>query len=257
MSTAITIAVMATTEASAIRKSLPFSTARVVCNTALLEALATRGAVVTRVPVYRWALPDDVAPLVAAARAIAAGTVDVVLLTTAMQIVHLLQVAEDAGCGDDVVRGLDAWGPPAPAGPDSRVSVAQLKVFADGIPRSRTAWLREPYEDSCSHGHLQLAGDTDDEKVAACTLSKAAGADFVKTSTGFGPGGATPADVALMRRVVGEDMGVKAAGGVRDLEGLKAMVAAGASRVGASAGVKIVQQSRGAAGADTIKTTGY
>ena len=67
---------------------------------------------------------------------------------------------------DDVVRGLDAWGPPAPAGPDSRVSVAQLKVFADGIPRSRTAWLREPYEDSCSHGHLQLAGDTDDEKVA-------------------------------------------------------------------------------------------
>ena len=58
----------------------------------------------------------------------------------------------------------------------------------------------------------------------------------------FGPGGATVADVALMRRVVGDDMGVKAAGGVRDLEGLKAMVAAGASRVGASAGVKIVQQ---------------
>jgi deoxyribose-phosphate aldolase len=86
---------------------------------------------------------------------------------------------------------------------------------------------------------------TDEEKITACTLSKAAGADFVKTSTGFGPGGATAADVALMRRVVGAEMGVKAAGGVRDLEGLKAMVAAGASRVGASAGVKIVQQSRG------------
>jgi len=86
---------------------------------------------------------------------------------------------------------------------------------------------------------------TDEEKITACTLSKAAGADFVKTSTGFASGGATVADVALMRRVVGADMGVKAAGGVRDLEGLKAMVAAGASRVGASAGVKIVQESRG------------
>jgi deoxyribose-phosphate aldolase len=92
---------------------------------------------------------------------------------------------------------------------------------------------------------IEAALLTDDEKVTACTLSKAAGADFVKTSTGFGPGGATAADVALMRRVVGADMGVKAAGGVRDLEGLKAMVAAGASRVGASAGVKIVQESRG------------
>ena len=67
----------------------------------------------------------------------------------------------------------------------------------------------------------------------------------MKTSTGFGPGGATAADVALMRRVVGAEMGVKAAGGVRDLEGLKAMVAAGATRVGASAGVKIVQESKG------------
>lgn len=92
---------------------------------------------------------------------------------------------------------------------------------------------------------IEAALLTDEEKITACTLSKAAGADFVKTSTGFGPGGATAADVALMRRVVGEEMGVKAAGGVRDLEGLKAMVEAGASRVGASAGVKIVQQSAG------------
>jgi deoxyribose-phosphate aldolase len=92
---------------------------------------------------------------------------------------------------------------------------------------------------------IEAALLTDDEKVTACTLAKAAGADYVKTSTGFGPGGATAADVALMRRVVGADMGVKAAGGVRDLEALKAMVAAGATRVGASAGVKIVQQARG------------
>ncbi len=92
---------------------------------------------------------------------------------------------------------------------------------------------------------IEAALLTDDEKITACTIAKAAAADYVKTSTGFGPGGATAADVALMRRVVGADMGVKAAGGVRDLEGLQAMVAAGASRVGASAGVKIVQQARG------------
>ena len=92
---------------------------------------------------------------------------------------------------------------------------------------------------------IEAALLTDDEKVTACTLAKAAGADYVKTSTGFGPGGATAADVALMRRVVGDQMGVKAAGGVRDLEGLKAMVAAGATRIGASAGVRIVQESRG------------
>ena len=92
---------------------------------------------------------------------------------------------------------------------------------------------------------IEAALLTDDEKITACTLAKAAGADYVKTSTGFGPGGATAADVALMRRVVGEVMGVKAAGGVRDLESLRAMVAAGATRVGASAGVRIVQESQG------------
>jgi deoxyribose-phosphate aldolase len=92
---------------------------------------------------------------------------------------------------------------------------------------------------------IEAALLNDDEKITACTLAKAAGADYVKTSTGFGPGGATAADVALMRRVVGEEMGVKAAGGVRDLESLKAMVAAGATRVGASAGVRIVQESQG------------
>lgn len=92
---------------------------------------------------------------------------------------------------------------------------------------------------------IEAALLSDDEKVAACALAKAAGAGYVKTSTGFGPGGATAADVALMRRVVGPDVGVKAAGGVRDFASLKAMVEAGASRVGASAGVKILQESRG------------
>ncbi len=81
---------------------------------------------------------------------------------------------------------------------------------------------------------------TDEEKVKACILAKRAGADFVKTSTGFGKGGATVGDVALMRRVVGSAMGVKASGGVRSREEALAMVASGADRIGASASVKIV-----------------
>jgi deoxyribose-phosphate aldolase len=102
---------------------------------------------------------------------------------------------------------------------------------------------------------IEAALLTDDEKVTACTLAKAAAADFVKTSTGFGPGGATAADVALMRSVVGDGMGVKAAGGVRDLGSLQAMVAAGATRIGASAGVRIVQESRGES--PTASAKGY
>lgn len=88
---------------------------------------------------------------------------------------------------------------------------------------------------------LETALLNDDQKVAACLAAKAAGADFVKTSTGFGPGGATEHDVALMRRTVGAEMGVKASGGIRTLDDLKKMVAAGATRIGASAGVKIVE----------------
>ncbi len=82
---------------------------------------------------------------------------------------------------------------------------------------------------------------TDEEKTIACLLSKEAGADFVKTSTGFASGGATAHDVALMRRVVGPEMGVKAAGGVRTYEDAESMIKAGATRIGASAGVKIIQ----------------
>jgi deoxyribose-phosphate aldolase len=89
---------------------------------------------------------------------------------------------------------------------------------------------------------IEAALLTDEEKVIACQLSKVAGADFVKTSTGFGPGGATPEDVALMRRVVGPSMGVKAAGGIRTFADAQKMIAAGASRIGASASVKIIQQ---------------
>lgn len=83
---------------------------------------------------------------------------------------------------------------------------------------------------------------TDEEKVRACRLAVAAGADFVKTSTGFAKGGATIADVALMRQTVGPLIGVKAAGGIRDLRTLLDMVQAGANRIGASAGVAIIAE---------------
>lgn len=82
---------------------------------------------------------------------------------------------------------------------------------------------------------------TDEEKAAASRLSKEAGADFVKTSTGFSTGGATVEDVKLMRETVGPDLGVKASGGVRSLEDVQAMIEAGATRIGASSGVKIMQ----------------
>ena len=87
---------------------------------------------------------------------------------------------------------------------------------------------------------IEAALLTDEEKIAACLLAVDAGADFCKTSTGFGPGGATVEDVALMRAVVGPDIGVKAAGGIRSYEAYLAMVRAGASRIGASSGVRII-----------------
>jgi deoxyribose-phosphate aldolase len=89
---------------------------------------------------------------------------------------------------------------------------------------------------------IEAALLTDGEKTIACQLAKDAGADFVKTSTGYGPGGATVHDVALMRRVVGPTMGIKAAGGIRTLEDAQKMVAAGATRIGASASVKIMAE---------------
>jgi deoxyribose-phosphate aldolase len=89
---------------------------------------------------------------------------------------------------------------------------------------------------------IEAALLADEEKTTACQLAKDAGADFVKTSTGYGPGGATVQDVALMRRVVGPTMGIKAAGGIRTLEDAQKMVAAGATRIGASASVKIMAE---------------
>ncbi len=92
---------------------------------------------------------------------------------------------------------------------------------------------------------LETSKLSDEEKVIACQVAKVAGADFVKTSTGFGGGGATVGDIALMRKVVGPDIGVKASGGVRTYQDAQALVQAGATRIGASAGVAIVKAERG------------
>ena len=99
---------------------------------------------------------------------------------------------------------------------------------------------------ACGDKHLKVIIEccllTDEEKVKACELSERAGADFVKTSTGFSKGGATVEDVALMRKTVGDRLGVKAAGGIRDGKTAVAMIKAGASRLGCSAGIKIIEE---------------
>lgn len=125
-------------------------------------------------------------------------------------------------------------------------------VINVGALKSREyAWVEEDIRAVVNTAHprgamvkviIEAALLTNEEKVKACTLAKAARADYVKTSTGFGPGGATVEDVALMRQVVGPSMGVKAAGGIRTYEDAQKMVRAGATRIGASAGVKIVQE---------------
>jgi deoxyribose-phosphate aldolase len=95
---------------------------------------------------------------------------------------------------------------------------------------------------------LETGALSREQKIIGCALAKAGGAAFVKTSTGFGPGGATAEDVALLRQVVGGDMGVKASGGIRTTADAKRMVEAGANRIGASASVAIVTGHRAAAG---------
>jgi deoxyribose-phosphate aldolase len=103
---------------------------------------------------------------------------------------------------------------------------------------------------------LETALLTREEKVRGAYLAKKAGADFVKTSTGFGPGGATVEDVCLIRETVGSGTGIKAAGGVRTLEEVRKMVEAGATRIGTSSGVKIIEQLRGANPAGAADSSG-
>lgn len=133
---------------------------------------------------------------------------------------------------------------------DMVISIGSLKSGDDASVRRDVAAVA----DACHEGGailkviLECCLLTDDEKARGCAAAMAAGAEYVKTSTGFSTGGATAADVALMRRVVGPRLGVKAAGGIRDLASAEAMRRAGADRIGASASVRIVGEASGAAG---------
>ncbi len=130
---------------------------------------------------------------------------------------------------------------------DMVINVGELKAKHDDLVRQD---IRDVVEAAHRAGALvkviiETALLTDEEKARASRLAQTAGADFVKTSTGFGSGGATAHDVALMRDTVGPNLGIKAAGGIRDFAQAQEMIQAGATRIGASAGVKIVQAARG------------
>ena len=125
---------------------------------------------------------------------------------------------------------------------DMVISVGDLKAGDDETVESDIRAVREAAGERIVKVIIEASLLTDEEKKRACSLAVHAGADFVKTSTGFSKGGATVHDVALMRRVVGPDVGVKAAGGIKTRGDALAMVAAGANRIGASAGVAICSE---------------
>lgn len=124
---------------------------------------------------------------------------------------------------------------------DMVINVGALKAKQYNLVKDDIAGVVEAAGGNIVKVILETALLTDEEKVKACELAKEAGADFVKTSTGFGPGGATAEDIALMRKTVGKYMGVKASGGIRDFATAQKMIKAGATRIGASASVAIVK----------------
>ncbi|GAB3050795.1 deoxyribose-phosphate aldolase [Virgibacillus ainsalahensis] len=129
---------------------------------------------------------------------------------------------------------------------DMVINVGELKSNNDEVVKSDIEAVVNAAEGKAlTKVIIETSLLSNDEKVRACKLAKEAGADYVKTSTGFSGGGATVEDVKLMRETVGSEMGVKASGGVRDLETTKAMIDAGATRIGASAGIDIVSGNKG------------
>jgi deoxyribose-phosphate aldolase len=124
---------------------------------------------------------------------------------------------------------------------DMVINVGRLKDHDDDYVRTEIAELKKICGDKVLKVIIECCLLTDEEKVRACTLAKEAKADFVKTSTGFSKWGAKAEDVALMRKTVGPEMGVKAAGGIRDKATMEAMVKAGATRIGTSHGVELIK----------------
>ena len=123
---------------------------------------------------------------------------------------------------------------------DMVINIGRLKNKEYDAVREDIRAVKEAVGDKVLKVIIETCLLTDEEKVKACEAAKAAGAHFVKTSTGFSTGGATTHDIALMRKTVGPEMGVKASGGIRDYETAMAMIEAGANRIGASAGIAIV-----------------
>jgi deoxyribose-phosphate aldolase len=144
--------------------------------------------------------------------------------STASKVFELRQAIEDGATELDMV-----------------INVGWLKNGQDDLVENEIALLKEACGDLVLKVIIETCLLTDEEKVRACLLAKKAGADFVKTSTGFSKGGATVHDIELMRKTVGPDMGVKASGGVRTKEDMIAMVEAGATRIGTSRGVELVK----------------
>ncbi len=147
-------------------------------------------------------------------------------MATEAKVYEARRAIEDGACEIDMV-----------------LSVGALKSGLDGDVRRDIAGVAQVCRQAGARSKVILETGllTDAEKVRACRLAMEAGADFVKTSTGFAKGGATVEDIELMRRTVGPAMGVKASGGVRDVQAARAMIAAGATRIGASASVEIVR----------------
>jgi len=131
---------------------------------------------------------------------------------------------------------------------DMVINVGALKSGNDALVRGDIQAVRDATRGKVLKVILETALLNDDEKRRACAMSKEVGADFVKTSTGFGPGGATAADIRLMRETVGPKMGVKASGGIRDTAAAKEMIEAGATRLGTSASVAIVTDAKPSGG---------
>jgi len=128
---------------------------------------------------------------------------------------------------------------------DMVINIGELKSGNDDLVKHDIeAVVRATGEKAITKVIIETALLTNDEKIRACQLANEAKADFVKTSTGFSTGGATIKDIQLMRKTVGPKIGVKASGGIRDLEAMKKMIAAGANRIGASAGVEIINDKK-------------
>ncbi|NFB57653.1 deoxyribose-phosphate aldolase [Clostridium botulinum] len=124
---------------------------------------------------------------------------------------------------------------------DMVISVGQLKSGNDEYVKEEIKKIVEASKNKLVKVIIETCLLTEEEKVKACTLSKEAGADYVKTSTGFSTGGAKPEDIKLMRETVGKNMGVKASGGIHTREEMEVMIENGATRIGASCGVELVK----------------